>query len=66
MEGVLLIAITLGVVGAYLGLVASVHYDIASGPMIILVLAFFYVISLFFGSEGGIFRRKSGKRHRKA
>ena len=66
MEGVLLIAIMLGVVGAYLGLVASVHYDIASGPMIILVLAFFYVISLFFGSEGGIFRRKSGKRHRKA
>ena len=66
MEGVLLIAITLGVLGAYLGLVASVHYDIASGPMIILVLASFYIISLFFGFEGGIFRRKSGKRHRKA
>ncbi len=66
MEGVLLIAITLGVIGAYLGLVASVHYDIASGPMIILVLACFYVVSLFWGTEGGILRRKSGKRHRKA
>ena len=66
MEKVLLIAITLGIVGAYLGLVASVHYDIASGPMIILVLAGFYIISLFFGFEGGILRRKSGKRHRKA
>lgn len=66
MERVLLIAIILGVLGAYLGLVASVHYDIASGPMIILVLASFYVVSLFFGFEGGIFRRKSGKRHRKA
>lgn len=66
MEGVLLIAIILGSLGAYLGLVASVHYDIASGPMIILVLACFYLISLFFGFEGGIFRRKSGKRHRKA
>ncbi|UNM96101.1 metal ABC transporter permease [Ignatzschineria rhizosphaerae] len=66
MERVLLIAIILGVLGAYLGLVASVHYDIASGPMIILVLASFYVVSLFFGFEGGIFRRKSGKIHRKA
>ncbi len=66
MEKVLLIAITLGIVSAYLGLVASVHYDIASGPMIILILAGFYMISLFFGSEGGILRRKSGKRHRKA
>lgn len=66
MESVLLIAITLGVLGAYFGLVASVHYDIASGPMIILVLTFFYLLSLFFGFEGGILRRKAIKRHRKA
>lgn len=66
MEGVLVIAITLGVLGAYLGLVASVHYDIASGPMIILVLTFFYAISLIFGLEGGILKRKRLKRHRKA
>lgn len=66
MEGVLLIAITLGVLGAYLGLVASVHYDIASGPMIILVLTFFYIVSLIFGLEGGILKRKRLKRHRKA
>ncbi|OYQ80694.1 zinc ABC transporter permease [Ignatzschineria sp. F8392] len=66
MEVVLLIAISLGAIGAYLGLVASVHYDIASGPMIIIVLAFFYLISLLFGIEGGILRRKGGRRHRKA
>lgn len=66
MESVLLIAITLGVVGAYFGLVASVHYDIASGPMIIVVLAVFYLLSLIFGFEGGILRRKGVKRHRKA
>ena len=66
MEGVLLIAMIAGIVSAYLGLVASVHYDIASGPMIILVLAFFYVISLIFGAEGGLLRRKGQKRHRKA
>ncbi len=66
MEGVLFIAITLGVSGAYLGLVASVHYDIASGPMIILVLTAFYMFSLIFGLEGGILKRKRIKRHRKA
>lgn len=66
MEVVLLIAISLGAIGAYLGLVASVHYDIASGPMIIIVLAFFYLISLLFGIEGGILRRKGERRHRKA
>ncbi len=66
MEHVLLIAIGLGVFGAYLGLVASVQYDIASGPMIVLVLAFFYLVSLIFGAEGGILRRKGNKRHRKA
>lgn len=66
MEGVLFIAITLGVLGAYLGLVASVHYDIASGPMIILVLTAFYMFSLIFGLEGGILKRKRIKRHRKA
>ena len=66
MEVVLLIAISLGAIGAYLGLVASVHYDIASGPMIIITLAFSYLISLLFGIEGGILRRKGGRRHRKA
>ncbi len=66
MEWVLGIAITFGVLGAYFGLVASVHFDISSGPMIILILAFFYFISLIFGFEGGVLRRKSVKRHRKA
>lgn len=65
MEWVLGIAITFGVLGAYFGLVASVHFDISSGPMIILILAFFYFISLIFGFEGGVLRRKSVKRHRK-
>lgn len=66
MEWVLGIAIACGVLGAYFGLVASVHFDISSGPMIILILAFFYFISLIFGFEGGVLRRKSVKRHRKA
>lgn len=65
MEWVLGIAITFGVLGVYFGLVASVHFDISSGPMIILILAFFYFISLIFGFEGGVLRRKSVKRHRK-
>lgn len=66
MEGVLLLAMIFGILGAYLGLVASVHYDIASGPMIILVLTLFYLVSLILGTEGGILKRKSLKRHRKA
>ncbi len=65
MERVLLIAMGLGILGAYIGLVASVHYDIASGPMIVLVLAGFYLISLLLGTEGGVLRQKRGKRHRK-
>lgn len=65
MERVLLIAMGLGILGAYIGLVASVHYDIASGPMIVLVLAGFYLFSLLLGTEGGVLRQKRGKRHRK-
>lgn len=66
MEVVLFLAMIFGILGAYFGLVASVHYDIASGPMIILVLTSFYLVSLLFGTEGGILKRKSMKRHRKA
>lgn len=56
METIFLLTLLFGVVSAYVGLLLSFHYDIASGPMIILVLGGFYLLSLSIGREGGIFK----------
>ena len=48
------------------GLLLSFHTGLASGPAIILVAGLFYVVSLVFGSVGGLLRQLFPGRHLEA
>ncbi len=65
MEPIFLLTLFFGLLSAYFGLLLSFHYDIASGPMIILLLGFIYLFSLLLGREGGIFKAQP-KGHKEA
>lgn len=54
---IIVIAIGIGMVSGYLGLVASYHITVPSGPSIVLMAGIFYIFSLLFGSQGGLLRR---------
>lgn len=49
----ILIAFLTGAASSLLGLLASFHFSVPSGPAIILTAGLFHLISLFIGSEGG-------------
>ena len=44
----------MSVICAWLGLVLSFHFDLPSGPSIILFAGGFYILSIFIGSENGM------------
>ncbi len=50
----LAIAVTIALVAGYVGLLLSFHFDLPSGPAIILVAGGLYLFSLLFAPEGGI------------
>ena len=52
------IAASLAFVSGYLGLVLSYHYELPSGPAIILVAGVFYLVSLVMGPHGSLLRTK--------
>src|SRR5215831_247085 len=64
--GMICIAVLSAMVSGYAGLVLSFQTGIPSGPAIILVAAVFYVISLLFGSCGGLVRQAFPGRHLEA
>jgi zinc/manganese transport system permease protein len=64
LEGVIALAIAMGVVSSYLGLLISFYLEVASGPAIILVAGVFYVASLVLGRRGIVFSRSQPTRHR--
>lgn len=49
----ILIAFLTGAASSLLGLLASFHFSVPSGPAIILTAGLFHLISLFIGPEGG-------------
>ena len=49
----ILIAFLTGAASSLLGLLASFHFSVPSGPAIILTAGLFHLISLFIGREGG-------------
>ena len=49
----ILIAFLIGAASSLLGLLASFHFSVPSGPAIILTAGLMYLISLFIGREGG-------------
>lgn len=60
------IAIASAIVSGYFGLLLSFNTKVPSGPAIILIAALLYVLSLLFGSAGGIVRRLYPGRHLEA
>ena len=49
----ILIAFLTSAASSLLGLLASFHFSVPSGPAIILTAGLLYLISLFIGREGG-------------
>jgi zinc/manganese transport system permease protein len=65
LEKMLLLSVILAASSGYGGLLLSYHHDLPSGPAIILLLGFFYVISLFVAPVGGVlFKYLKGKHYR--
>ena len=50
------IAIGIGLVSSYFGLLFSYHYSLPAGPMIILMAGVVHFVSLVFGQAGGLLR----------
>ena len=51
------LAMLIGVLAAWIGLLLSYYGDLPSGPAIVLAAGALYVLSLLFGRQGGVFRR---------
>jgi zinc/manganese transport system permease protein len=47
----------------YAGLLLSYHANLASGPSIVLVAGFIYLLSLLFGAQGGILKNRLRRKH---
>ncbi|MEO7223666.1 MAG: zinc ABC transporter permease AztB [Devosia sp.] len=65
-EAVSGLAVLIGIASAYVGLLLSYHFEVASGPSIILVAGAIYVASLIAGRSGVLFSRRQPARHRTA
>ena len=59
----MVIACGLGVASAYAGLLLSYHTGAPSGPLVILVAGFCYLVSMIFGQAGGLIRLIRPRRH---
>ncbi|ABD90351.1 ABC-3 [Rhodopseudomonas palustris BisB18] len=64
--GMICIAVASAMASGYAGLVLSFQTKVPSGPAIILMAALLYVVSVLFGSAGGILRRLFPGRHLEA
>jgi zinc/manganese transport system permease protein len=62
----IVVAIASAVVAGYAGLILSVKSAIPAGPAIVLAAGLIYLMSLFFGSAGGIVRRLMPGKHLEA
>lgn len=58
----LVIAVVLGMVSAYLGMVISFQVDLPASACIILIAGVLYIFALCFGSQGSLFRQLITKR----
>ncbi|WP_119388112.1 zinc ABC transporter permease AztB [Taklimakanibacter lacteus] len=63
LEPLCLMAIAIGLLSSYLGLLASYHWSLASGPAIILTAGIFYAASLILAPRGILLSRLKPKRH---
>ena len=63
MTAMIAIAAAQGIVAGYAGLVVSFHAGLPSGPLIILMAGFLFLLALVFGPAGGLLRRFKTGRH---
>lgn len=64
--GLFVLASVIGLFSGYAGLLASYHFNLPSGPSIILMAGGAYLVSLMFGREGGLCARWFQPRHLEA
>ncbi|MBN9013017.1 MAG: metal ABC transporter permease [Rhizobiales bacterium] len=64
--GMIAVAVVSAALSGYVGLVLSYHAGVPSGPAIILIAAGLYVVSVLFGSVGGLLRQWFPGRHLEA
>jgi len=58
-----LVAIAVGFLSGFLGLVASYRFGLPSGPAIVLAASLFYVASILVGRRNGLVRQHWPARH---
>lgn len=63
LDAMLGLAMLIGLVSGFIGLLLSYHFSVASGPAIILVAGGFYGFSLLFGRYGSLRERYWPRRH---
>jgi zinc/manganese transport system permease protein len=66
LTGMIALAVAAAAVSGYAGLLLSFHTRVPSGPAIILVAAALYIVSILFGSVGGLVRQWFPGRHLEA
>lgn len=64
--GLIAVAMLLGTLASFGGLVLSYHLDLPSGPAIVLVAGLIYLVSMLAGPRGGLLRRLVRPRHLEA
>jgi zinc/manganese transport system permease protein len=62
----ILVSTGVAIIASYIGLFMSFYLSLPSGPAIILMCGVIYVLSLFFGAQGGLFVRYWPRRHLEA
>lgn len=55
--GTIIFSSIIALVSGFTGLLGSYHYDLPPASAIVLTLGFFYIVSVIFGSSGGLIRR---------
>jgi zinc/manganese transport system permease protein len=65
-EGMIAVAVAIAIASCTLGLLASYHWSLASGPAITLCAGTFYLVSIFTGSISGLLWQVLPQRHRRA
>ncbi len=66
LTGLIFVATLIGLVSSLCGLILSFHTGLPSGPAIILVAGALYLLSLCFGSQGGLILKLLPQRHLEA
>lgn len=66
LEGLMAVALAIGLVAGSLGLLLSYHFNVASGPAIVLVAGIGYFISALMGPRESVLATRLARRHRAA